>query len=225
MRKLICALALGATLTGCTLGSGDSVAPVPGSGDEIIDQAYPTQNIGTTVGTVIKNYPFTAYINPATGMGTAAQQAITLGDFYNPTGKATYPADSPFGAGTPIPRVLVINAGAVWCGPCKEEAANVLPGKYDQFKPSGMQLLFILFDSVKPGEPASFTDLDNWTGTFDVRYPAAVDPKRNMADIGDPSQFPFNIIVDTTTMRIVESQVGLPPETFWQRIEELLAAK
>ena len=209
-------------LVGCTAGSGDPVNPIPGSGDVVIDQEYPTANLGSTVGTVIKNYLFDGYLDPSTSMGENAETPISLGDFYNPTGEGVYGADSPFAEGTPIPKALVMNAGAVWCGPCKEEAANELPKHFDHLGPKGMQLFFILFDSAKPGEAASFNDLDNWTGTFDVRYPAGIDPKRHMADIGDPSQFPFNVIIDTKTMQIVDFVTGIPPETFWQKVEGLL---
>ena len=216
------ALGLALVSTGCSVGSGAPVQPIPGSGDEILDQEYPVEDIGSAVGMVIKNYQFESYVNPAIETGEDAQTLLSMGDFFNPTGDGVYGEDTPFEAGTKKPRALVINAGAVWCGPCKEEAANELPKHFDELAPKGMQLLFILFDSKKPGEAATFADLDNWTGAFDVRYPAGIDPKRHMADIGDPSQFPFNVIIDTRTMRIVEFVTGIPPASFWGQVEDVV---
>jgi hypothetical protein len=220
-------LALGLALAsvGCTVGSGAPAAPVPGSGDEILDQEYPVEEIGSAVGMVIKNYQFESYVNPASGVGQDAQTLLSMGDFYNPSGEGLYGDEAPFEVGTKKPRALVINAGAVWCGPCKEEAANELPKHFGELAPKGMQLLFILFDSKKPGEPATFSDLDNWTSTFNVNYPAGIDPKRNMADIGDPSQFPFNVIIDTRTMRIVEFVTGIPPASFWEQVEKVVGSE
>ncbi len=209
--------------SGCVSGSGDPVDPLPGSGGEVIDQAYPTENIGTTVGKVVANNTFDGYTNPDNGVGSEHQVSITFGDFYNPTADGTYGPDSPFEEGTPKPLALVINIGAVWCGPCKQEAAQILPGEYAALHPKGMELFAVLADSNAPGEAATFKDLDSWVTAYPVNYPSVIDPKKHMANLADPSQFPANIVVDTRTMEIVTFVPGIPPETFWSTVEAVIA--
>ncbi len=228
MQAIRASFALAALLalsSGCVSGSGDPVEPIPGSGGEVIDQVYPTENIGTTVGSVVANVSFNGYTNPDNGVGPEHQVTITFGDFYNPTGDGVYGPDSPFEEGSPKPKALVINIGAVWCAPCKQEAAQILPDEYAAMHPKGMELLLVLADSIAVGEAATFTDLDSWVTGFPVSYPSVIDPKKHMANLADPSQFPANIVLDTRTMKMVEFVPGIPPETFWSTVEAVLASE
>lgn len=210
-------------LVGCVVGGDPPPTPLPqdASADA---QAYPAGPYGINAGSVLRNYAFTGYVNPDEGIGEALRVPISLGDFYNPDGDGVYPAGSPFGEGEPLPRGLVINVSAVWCGPCQQEAANVLPGKYDEFEPLGAELLLNLADGIEPGVPGTFSDLDNWVTTFPVRYPAVVDPTYQLGALFPSSSFPANIIVDTADMTIVEVIAGVPEESFWTKLRDLLGS-
>jgi hypothetical protein len=146
---------------------------------------------------------------------------MRLSDFFNPTGDEVFPEGSPLGAGAPKPRALGIVVGAVWCGPCQQEARHVLPEKIELLRPIGGQLFFVLADTNEPGVPATRDDLVRWTDTFDTTYPAALDPDYALGTVIKADAFPANILIDTRDMSIVDVVSGVPPESYWTRFEEL----
>lgn len=211
---------LGAPL-GCTVGGSDPPRPIPEDGGASA-QDYPAGPYGINVGSIIENFAFTGYVDPSNAVGPDHRVALSLADFYNPTGEGTHPAGAAFAEGEPLPKALMINVSAVWCGPCQNEAANVLPDEYDRFAPRGAEILLNLADGAEPGVAATFSDLDNWVTTFPVEYPSVVDPTYQMGALFDSSSFPANIIVDTRDMSIVTVIAGVPEQTFWKKLEELL---
>ncbi len=215
-------LALALLGTACTSGSGDPLTPLPHSGREAVEGDYPEGAKGTQVGSVMANFVFQGYRNAREGLGADHQRDITLGDFYNPAGDATYGPDEIYPEGTAKPRALFINVSAVWCGPCKEEAQTTLPKHYAELNPEGMELMMVLADSSAVGSPAEFSDLDNWCTSFDVHYPAVIDPAQQLGGSFDQSQFPANFIIDTRTMQIVEVISGIPGEQFFAKMDEVL---
>jgi len=209
-----------AMLAGCQSGVGDPAAPIPGSGNQTESEAdYPTENIGTAVGNVIPNYCFPGFVAPNVSM---AESEICLSNFYNPTGKAAFGADDPFPDGEPLPKLLVIDVSGKWCSPCKYEAQHVLPAIWEELQPKGLMLMTVLADSSKPNVPATLDDLAQWATAFAAKFPHTIDPKYQMGALFDASQYPAFFIIDTSTMAIVQFVGGKPPETFWQKVKELL---
>lgn len=182
-------------------------------------ELYPPGPYGVSKGQTIQNFAFEGFAAPATARGELV--AMPIADFYNPTGAAVFPAGSPYGAGASLPRALGIVVGAVWCAPCQQEARTVLPGKHASLAAIGGQILFILLDASEPGVPAAPDDLRNWLDTFDVAYPAALDPERTLGALVRPDTFPANILVDTRSMTIVDVVSGVPPESYWETFEDL----
>lgn len=208
-------------LCACTSGSGDPVAPVPGSGSEIVE-GYPQGPYGINPGNVIQPLCFQGYVNPLDGIGPDFEREICLENFYNPTDDGLYEEGEPFSEGAPKPRVVMINIAAVWCGPCKEEAATILPQEYAKYGPRGMELLSILTDSDDPGTAATFDNLDAWVSAFSSGYPSVIDPAYAIGQLIDTSQYPANFLVDTTDMTITELVIGKPGDSFFTKLEELL---
>lgn len=210
------------TLSGCTSGIGEPLEPLPNSGGEAVEGDYPEGAKGTTTGSIMDNFVFEGYVDSTTGLGEAFQSEIKLGDFYNPTGEGLYAAGELKEEGTPKPLALFVNVSAVWCGPCKEEAQTTLPEKYAELASEGLEILMVLADSEAVGSPAGFIHLDNWCTSFAVNYPAVIDPAAQLGGSFDQSQFPANLIVDTRTMTIVEIVTGIPTDSFWDKMDEVL---
>ncbi len=209
-------------LMACTSGSGAPLQPLKDSGGELVEGDYPEGPKGTQIGSTIENYVFRGYVNPRLGLGEANQRDIKLGDFYNPTGEATYGTEGLREEGAPLPTALFINVSAVWCGPCKEEGQTTLPETYAELAPAGLELLMVLSDSAAVGAPADFSDLDNWCTAFDVGYPAVIDPAIQLGGLFDQSQYPANMIIDTRTMSIVEVVSGIPGDSFHTKLVRTL---
>ncbi|WP_437575675.1 TlpA family protein disulfide reductase [Sorangium sp. So ce887] len=211
-------------LVGC---AGEDPIPAPpfpdGTGQPAANAAqYPVGPYGISPGRVIANYQFVGYANAADHKDT--MQPIQLADFYNPSGEEVFPEGSPYGAGEPKPKVLLIDVSSVWCGPCKIEAESVLPRLYEQYQPLGGEFLVQLADGRNPGEPAVPRDLYRWTTQYDVQYPSAIDPSYKLGALFQADAFPANMLVKTKDMTIVEVVSGVPAEDsrFWRTFERIM---
>lgn len=212
--------------SGSSGGPGPStVAPEfpAGSGQQpntLTQVAYPPGPYGIGKGSTIANYQFVGFVNAM--VNSQSMQLLQLADFYNPTGTDVYPPGSPYGEGQPKPKALAIIVAAGWCAPCKQEAKSILPGKYLQYKPRKGEFFLQMADSPTPGKPAEPKHLYNWTQTYDVNYPSSIDPSYKLMALFESDAFPSNIIVDTTTMKIVEAIAGSPDAIYWKKFEALL---
>ncbi len=221
---LVVAAATGATLGACdaadTGGRPEPFEVEPtSSGTGGGGVAYPLGPFGTTVGQVVADYTFDGF--PGPDASRAQLVTMRLSDFYNPSGDEVFPEGSPYGAGQPKPRALGIVVGAVWCGPCQQEARNVLPEKHAILTPLGGQFLFVLADASEPGVQATKDDLVRWTDTFDTDFPAGLDTAYALGGVIKADQYPANILIDTREMTIVEVVSGIPPELYWSTFEDL----
>ena len=180
--------------------------------------AYPAPPYGPTVGAVIPDFEFLGYQNPQATTGSL--QHIRLADFYNPHGKdpsyspaAGIPDDRNFPEGSAYagklkPTVLLVDMASVWCVPCNEEAKVDLPSKYALYAPCGGEFLLQLADGPQAGVPATPQNLAAWTEQYSVGYPGAIDPEYQLQPLFQQWAYPQNIIIDTTTMKIVSVLAG-----------------
>lgn len=184
--------------------------------------AYPDGPYGTRVGDVVRDFPLEGFPSPATS--TADLAPIRFSDFYNPHGRDAgyaplqgepddryFPASSPYGhPGELKPLALVLETGSVWCPPCNLEADSILPPLHDSYRPCGGEFLLSLEDGLTQQVPAQREDLEGWTKQYEVDYPAVIDPARLFETLMKIDAIPSNVIVDTTTMKIVVVNPGVP---------------
>lgn len=216
-------------VAGCTPEEADIIpAPVFPDGTGQLPRGataiqYAEGPYGISKGSTIQNFEFVGFPNSVAD--TSALKNIQLADFYNPTGMDVFPPDSPYGAGEPKPKALLIVVSAVWCSPCNYEADVTLPALYAKYQPSGGEFFLVLADSATPGVPAESKNLYNWDKKYAIDYPSAVDPASKLAALFEADAFPANLIVRTRDMKIMDVSAGAPPEgsTFWKIYEKILA--
>ncbi len=104
--------------------------------------------------------------------------------------------------------MLLIDIASVWCGPCNDEAGTILPMKHDLYSPCGGEFFLDLHDSETAGTTATPKNLHNWTVMYKVSYPSAIDPSYQLDKAFAAQAFPQNMIIDTTTMKIVAVVAG-----------------
>jgi hypothetical protein len=208
----------------CVLGLGcaeeAAVLEPPGGGqvnqapDACVDGPF-----GWSEGSTLQNVVFEGFARPEIDATTSGP--ISLCDFHNPTGASVYPEASPYGAGNPKPRGLLLHVAGIWDSPGSYEAKNVLPAKYAAYEPLGGEFLLLLQDGQQPGESAGTEQLQNWIAKFEVNYPSVIDPARRLEPYYALSALPQNLLVDTRTMEIVKVLTGLPDPGFWDLLADL----
>jgi hypothetical protein len=195
--------------------------------------AYPAGPWGFKKGSVIRNYKFVGFANAS--LVNTEMQAIELAHFYNPHADdpnynpATpaeddrlFPPGSPYGEGTPKPKALAIDAAAVWCGPCNQEAKTELPPRYLKYKPMGGEFMLLLTDGPTQGVAATSKNLYNWTKKYKVDFPATISPGLELGKVFSANAYPSNLIVNTRTMVIVTVIAGVPDEGYWTLFEKTI---
>ena|GEM_PF-2386502 len=180
---------------------------------------YQTGPYGLGTNSTIPNLEFIGYPNylEAALQDTLDMKTIQLADFYNPTGTEVFPEGSPYGAGEPKPKALLLVVSSVWCAPCNEEAAIILPAKYAKYQPMGGEFLAILADGPNQGVPAEPKNLFLWDKKYEVDYPSAIDPGTKML----VDAYPTNFVIRTKDMKIL--RIGSPDDALWDKFEDILA--
>jgi hypothetical protein len=177
---------------------------------------YPRGPYGRGEGAVIDNVEFMGWPDPvAVGYAVEALERVRLSDFYDPTGTDT--------------KLLVINASALWCVVCQSELRQMKQENlYALYRERGVEFLGTLFED-NDGAPAQPVDLKTW-GASRVRaiaFPLVLDPSLRMGVYFTSDATPLNLLVDTTTMRIVYVSMGYDgSETgFWSVVDRELVKR
>lgn len=154
---------------------------------------YPTQNIGTTVGTVIQNYKFLGYPDGDTAKGL---QPISLAQYFDPKGTKY--------------KMIHVQASGTWCTFCRQETRMVIPMKA-QFEERKVLWVLSLAEGDVQGTAATKADLDKWISQFKWDVPHLLDSgNKNFGPFYDAAALPWNANIDLKTMKILSTSVGAP---------------
>jgi hypothetical protein len=231
--NLAAAAMISVVATGC-IGADESAPDLEagqGEGPPVSSAAYPEGPFGFAEGSILPNLEFLGFPD---FVHRGAELRITkLSDFYNPTGAEVFGEElAYYGDGQVVPRnleglpmkprAIVMLISSVWCGPCRTEAANVLPGEYAEWKPQGGHFLAILIDGQDPGTPATVDELSTWASTYNTSYTMAMDPSNHVMAFYEPA-FPGNIIIRTSDMKIIRQVAGVPQASFWNTFAQVVA--
>lgn len=161
---------------------------------------YPDGPYGYSVRSIIGNLSFLVKADPDGAAGTATYSSldpktIQLSDYFN----------------DPNVSWLVLNGSAGWCGPCREEASYI-PKDQAKYEPMGVRFVSVLIQGFDEANqtPATTGDIDHWQLITHEHIAIGTDPQDNLHDYASMiASFPLNIIVRTSDMQIMYSQLGL----------------
>jgi hypothetical protein len=127
----------------------------------------------------------------------------------------------------PDARLLLIESSAIWCVACKFEYHGSadrlsLSEELAQRESKGFRVLGTIFQNGA-SDPASPDDAAQWASTFSVSFPFVLDDEHKMGLFSSPNVAPFNMLIDTKTMRIVLSLEGDEPAVLSAKVEQFLA--
>lgn len=179
----------------------DFVDPeVPGRDANPDGVPYPTDSIGgiergtNRPGQRIPNFTFQAYVNGDRAKGL---QTVSLADFYDPEQERH--------------KVLDIQISQVWCTICSVETESTSQ-LIDELTAEGAVFLQIMTSGSDASRGPSLGEVDAWVDRHEMAYTLAIDVRsRRMGGIG-VSTVPWDLLVDTRTMEILDSSAGAPAD-------------
>lgn len=194
---------------GASAGGGAAALP------QLSRTPYPSGPYGHGVGATVPNLSFLGWRNPkAAEYDTAALEVITLSDFYNPSR-----ADGK-------PRIIALNASAVWCTVCRAEYRQLQNSRtYETYRPKGVEIIGVLFED-NDSNPATPNDLNRWGSAFQVSFPLGLDPSFKTGQFFASDATPMNLLIDASNMQILNVTMGYDatsPEAYWGAIDKWLA--
>lgn len=164
--------------------------------------AYPTDQLGGMQraagrpGQRIPNFTFQAYVDGDRSRGLVT---FSMADFYDPTQKRF--------------KIIDLQVAATWCSVCSGVVTATVPVK-EKLSAEGVVFLEIIVAGNSPSAGPSLDELDAWVARHGSNYTTAVDVRaRRLGGIGiDPKAVPYDLLIDTRTMEILDSSVGAPKD-------------
>lgn len=210
------------------VGCGSNYADVP---DDLVDAiknpklpvrpdagaapSYPAPPYGTRVGDTVEALCFVGWKNPkADAFDTDKTVPICIDEYYDPSGARN--------------KLLLIESCTVWCAACRVEyeGSGDRPSLSEHLalrESKGFRVLGTIFQDAA-AQPATTEDAALWARTFDLSFPFAVDQDHTQLGRFSPSTIaPFNMLIDTRSMKIVLELPGDEPATLFQAVDDFLA--
>jgi hypothetical protein len=175
---------------------------VPGRSTNPDGVPYPTDSLGSAkrVGKIpgdrIPNLTFQAYVDGDVSKGLAV---VSLADFYDPNQTRN--------------KVLHIEGAATWCEICASEADATTTAKAFM-NGKGVVYLEVIVSGPTQQRGPSLGDVTGWMSAHKSNFSTAIDVRaRRMSGIGvDGTVMPWDILIDTRTMEILDSSGGAPAD-------------
>jgi len=201
------------------LGCGSNNASVPKALLDAVEKptatgGYPKGPYNTREGDVIEDFCFSGWEDPeAASYDPGKSTQICLSDFH---------AD-------PDARLLLVESCAIWCAACRSEYGGdgqnrpSLSQRLAERKSDGFRILGTLFQNAE-SKAATPTDAAAWAKTFSLDFPFAVDSSDHLARYASSSVAPFNMLIDTQTMKIQLELEGDEPSVLFTAVDHFLGA-
>jgi thiol-disulfide isomerase/thioredoxin len=171
---------------------GDPDAYVPPPVPDAAPPPYPSGPYGYNVGSTVSNLSWTGYIDSATDTDkdpfNEPSRTVTMEEFFVGT--------------DPGARVIIVNASAGWCGSCQEEMPK-LESLFSDYESRGLRIISALFENTS-GSAADTAFARSWGESFSLSFATVADPSDTLAPYYTENAVPMNMIVDASTMKIVE---------------------
>lgn len=162
---------------------------------------YPTDHLGGAKrsgkrpGDRIPNFTFQAYID---GDRAAGLKTISLADYYDPQ-RIRH-------------SILHLEIAAVWCAICSSYADATVIAK-EPLGLEGVVYLEVMVGGQRgDGAGPSLREVDDWIARHHSNFTTAIDVRgTRLASIGvPPLSMPWDLMIDTRTMEILDSAAGAP---------------
>lgn len=177
---------------------------IPGRSTNPEGVAYPTDHLGGTPrtgsgkslvpGDRIPNFTFQGYVDANRAGGLTP---ISLADYYDPQRLHH--------------KLLHLEVAALWCTICSSYADATVIAK-EPLGQEGVVYLEVMIGGANSAVGPSLDDVSNWIDEHHSNFSTAIDEHgRRLSSIGvPPPTMPWDLMIDTRTMEILESSGGAP---------------
>ncbi|MBX3186411.1 MAG: redoxin domain-containing protein [Labilithrix sp.] len=203
MSRLSCAAAVAFVVVACSSSPPDFVDPdVPGRDENPDGVPYPTDHLGRNEragrrpGDRIPNFTFQAYID---GDRAGGLKTVSLADYYDPDQKRH--------------KVLHLQVAATWCAYCSAEVTATVKVK-DELGAEGAVFLEVIVAGPAVLKGPALEEVDDWIERHKTNFTVGIDVRaRRLASMGvDGTVMPWDMLIDTRTMEILDSSGGAPAD-------------
>jgi len=168
-------------------------------------KTYPCGPYGTRTNDVAANLEFLGFSDPDEMCKAHDKKAQDTSKLRRIAFKDWYQAD-PTGACNRKLLWVIVSAG--WCGPCQEEVRDAATQYKGGQVDSRLGILNVVFETDNPGTPADGPFLNKWTTKLGLTFPVVMDPSFKMGAYFTREATPFNMLIDTSTMKIFYQLAG-----------------
>jgi hypothetical protein len=174
---------------------------VPGRDRNPDGIAYPTDRLGSTPrqgptpGDHFPNLTFRGYpgSNRAAGL-----QTVSLADYYDPDAARH--------------RVLHLMAAALWCPHCQHET-DLMAAAAPTLTAEGAVFVQAAIDGASRDEPPDLCSVESWMTDHGTNFTVVFDvDARRIGAVAEISGVPWNALIDTRTMEVLDVTVGTPQD-------------
>lgn len=190
-----------ATLAGCDSDCAFDDVDVPGRDRNPDGVPYPTDRLGTTPrngatpGDHFPNLTFQGYpdSNRAAGL-----QTISLADYHDPDATRH--------------RLLHLMAAALWCPHCQHET-DLMAAFVPTLTAEGAVFVQAAIYGPSRGEAPDLCNVDSWITSHGTNFTVVFDvDARRLGSVVEISGVPWNTLIDTRTMEVLDVTIGTPAD-------------
>jgi thiol-disulfide isomerase/thioredoxin len=199
--------------------SGPDITSTPEGGAPMCGpNIYPCPPYGVQSGDVAANLEFVGYSDPKEHctdhkdkvMDIDNARKISFREFHQPEA----------GCDSKKRDLLWVMVSAGWCGPCRTEVQQTQTEYAKGSVDSRVGIVNVVFETDKLGVPITDAFLKKWITSFNLTLPAVMDPSFKMGAYFDKKATPFNMLVETKTMKILYRQTGGDLSNIGKKISE-----
>ena len=106
-------------------------------------------------------------------------------------------------------RLLHIQGVAGWCPVCASEAKQTLAAA-SALRAEGAVIIQVLMQGAKRSVGPSLADLETWCDTYETKHAVLLDVDGRRLSVFGIDGFPWNALIDTRTMEILDQGIGAP---------------
>jgi len=121
--------------------------------------------------------------------------------------------------GTKGINAILIDESATWCGPCQDEAGDLVQHEAS-WQAKGIRVLTLMVENAS-SQPATLQTASEWKQAFGLNTAVAADPNFSFYGSGPEVGLPLQLVVDPRTFKIIDRQEGFSGE--YSVVENLAA--